>query len=78
MNTEQQYIQAFNNGYILAQHETKLLNAIFQNLTPNNNYLEGIFEGKKQLEFDQGKEKLSEIEVLRNQSNSRGDELSRD
>lgn len=78
MNTEQQYIRAFNNGYILTHYEPKLLNVISKNLAQTNNYLKGFFAGKEQKEFEQGKEKLSEIEELRNQSNNRGEELSRD
>jgi hypothetical protein len=78
MNTEQQYIQGFNNGYVLAKHKQKLLNTISQNLNPNNNYLEGLLEGKNQLEFEQGKEKLSEIEELRSQSKNYDKELDRE
>lgn len=77
MNTEQQYIQGFNSGYVLAKHESELLNTISKNLNPNNNYLEGIIEGRNQLEFEQGKEQLSEIEELRNRTINRGKEFGR-
>lgn len=77
MNTEQQYIQAFNNGYVLAQNEPKILIAITKRLVPSNNYLEGLFAGKGQFEFDQEIEKLTKIEELRNRSKNRDKEIER-
>jgi hypothetical protein len=59
MNTEKQYIQAFNNGYILAQYEPNFSNILIANLTPTNNYLQGFFAGKKQLEFENSRDQLS-------------------
>lgn len=72
MNSERQYAQAFNNGYILAQYEPKLLNTISKTLAPTtNNYLEGFLAGKEQLEFENGKNKLLELQKLRYQSYDR-------
>lgn len=78
MNTDTQYIQGFNNGYILAKHEPVLLNIISKNLAPNNNYIEGLFEGRDQLEFEKTHEQLLQIEAIRNQSNCRDKELGRE
>lgn len=71
MDSEKQYTEAFNNGYILAQYEPKLLNTITKSLAPSNNYLEGFFAGKEQLEFENGKNKLLELQKLRYLSDDR-------
>lgn len=79
MKSEQQYILAFNNGYVLAQHEPKILNTITKSLVPSNNYLEGLFAGKKQLEMENAKNQLFELGQLRcsiqNKENNLGREI---
>ncbi len=47
MDTEQQFTKAFNHGFILAQFEPKLLHVITRNRAPVNNYVEGLFAGKR-------------------------------
>lgn len=69
MNSEKQYIQAFNNGYVLAKHEPDFLNLLIRNLTPTNNYLQGFFSGRKQVDMENNKNHLSELQLLRNRSN---------
>jgi hypothetical protein len=73
MSKEEQYTKAFNNGYILAEHEPKLLEAITQNLASSTPYLEGFFAGKEEyaLELSNNKElsALRAIETLRAKSN---------
>lgn len=71
MNTEKQYIQVFNNGYILVQHEPVVLKIISQNLSPNNFYLQGLFSGKYQLELEVIQDELSELQQLRSQSQNK-------
>ena len=65
MSTEKQYILAFNNGYILEQYEPSLLNIVSQNLTPSNNYLQGLFAGRQHLELEINQDKLYELRQLR-------------
>jgi hypothetical protein len=73
MNTETEYAKAFNNGYTLAEHESKLLETITQNLAPSTPYLEGLFAGKEEyvLGLSNNKElnDLRSIEALRARSN---------
>lgn len=46
-----EYIKAFNNGYLLAKHESKLLNALLQSTTAKeNDYIKGMLDGMKQAE----------------------------
>ena len=78
MSTEKLYIQAFNNGYVLAQYEPDFSNILTQNLTATNNYLQGFFEGKKQGELEKSKDQLSEIRQLRYQPQSKEKGFSRD
>ena len=70
MNTEKQYIEAFNYGYILQQYELGLLNTISQNILSENNYLRGFFAGKNQFELENNKRNLFELEQLRTQSHT--------
>ena len=78
MNTEKQYTQAFNNGYVLAQYEPDFSNMLFQNITPSNNYLQGFFEGMKQVEFENSKTKMFELDQLRHQSQTKGKDFGRE
>lgn len=71
MKTEKQYIHAFNNGYILAQHEPVFLNTITQNVSSGNNYLQGLFAGKKQHDFEINKDRLLELQQLRSRSQNK-------
>ena len=66
MNTEQQYAQAFNNGYLIAKYEATLFQTVSKNLSPANTYLEGFFDGREQLELEKTKEQLLSLEQLRN------------
>lgn len=75
MNSEKQYTQAFNNGYILAQHVPKLLNTISKTLAPANNYLEGLFAGMEEFELERNKSHILEIGKLREQGNYRDLEM---
>lgn len=68
MNTEKQYIQAFNNGYILTYYEPDFSKLITKNLTPSNNYLQGYFAGKKEIELENNKNQLF---VLRQQAQNK-------
>lgn len=78
MNTEIQYIQAFNYGYVLALYEPGLLNTISQNLIPTNNYLQGFFAGKKQVELETNKGQLFELQQLRHYSQTKEKDLGKD
>jgi hypothetical protein len=75
MDPEIEYIKAFNNGYMLALYESLLLNTISKNLAPTNNYLQGFFDGKEQLELENSKDHLIEIGKLRSQSHTNYKEL---
>lgn len=78
MNTEKQYIQAFNNGYILAQHELAFLKIISQNLSPSNIYLRGFLAGKNQLELEINQDHLLELQQLRSSSQKRERDFRRE
>jgi hypothetical protein len=77
MDSEKRYIQGFNSGYLLAKHEPTLLSKIITGLTPANDYLEGLFEGKQQLELENTKRQLNELQQLRNQSKDRENDLDK-
>ena len=78
MSTEKQYILAFNNGYVLAQYKPELLNTISQNLAPSNNYLRAFFAGKEQLELENNKDQMFELQQLRSRSQNKEKNFERD
>jgi hypothetical protein len=78
MNEELQYIKAFNCGYIMEVYEPVLLQAIIQKLNPTTNYLEGLFAGKSQFNYEKDKAKLSTLAALRIQSKDQYKELDRE
>jgi hypothetical protein len=77
MNTETQFIKAFNNGYTLAKYEPELLQSVSKNLSPNNTYLEGLLEGKEQCTKEYTQEKLTDLDNLRNHTQEKDKELGR-
>lgn len=65
---EEKYIQGFNSGYILAEHKPETLKTIMENLSPTNEYLEGMFDGQQQQNQEKVNEQMQSIEYLRNRS----------
>ena len=61
MEDQKAYIKGFNEGYLLAQHEPKLLDKLLSGIESSNEYLDGLSQGKKQLDreklLDQAKSK---------------------
>lgn len=78
MQNEQHYIKGFNSGYIVAKHNPTLINSISASLSPDNLYLEGMINGKQELEFEQIRDQLKEIENLRANSNDLEIEFGRE
>ena len=78
MNTEKQYIQAFNNGYTLAEYEPNLLNTISKNLSHSNMYLNGLLAGEQEHELEKNKEALAELSELRNIAKDRNNDFKRE
>jgi hypothetical protein len=70
MTEQDQFIEAFNNGYILAKYEPKMLNTLTKNLATKTEYLEGFFAGKEEYELDRQKSVLNELDDLRTRSSS--------
>ncbi len=75
---EEKYTKGFNSGYILAEHKQELLQTVTNHLPPSNDYVTGLLDGKEQLEQEKTQEQVSEIEELRNRSNSRENEIGRE
>ncbi len=75
---EQQYINGFNSGYILARHEPQLLNQVAKNLHPLNDYLDGLLSGREEFEMEKSRSQLDELQKLREQSKDRNIDLERE
>ncbi len=78
MDSEKQYVEAFNNGYTLSEYEPKLLNALSKNHISSNNYLEGFFAGKEQFELENSKLNLFELQQLRSKSHNNERDFERE
>lgn len=74
MENEKQYVQGFNNGFLLAQYQMEIYNSIVNSITSKSAYTEGMRDGKEQLETGQKKEKMTNLQQLRDKgrSNERG------
>ncbi len=78
MNTENQFISAFNNGYVIAKYEPQLLEVVTKNLTSTNTYLEGFFGGKEQYANEYTQDKLTDLDKLRAHTQEKDKEMGRD
>ena len=77
MNAEKQYIQAFNNGYILAEYSPDLLQIISENL-PSTKYVESFKDGAEEFEYEKKLERLQNLSEIRYQVKKRGNDLNRE
>lgn len=64
---EQQFAKGFNDGYVLANHEPKVLNAILHNINPTNSYISGLSSGQKEFELETNVHDLAKLRQSRNQ-----------
>jgi hypothetical protein len=66
---------AFNHAYLLAKYNASILEKLVE-VTPENNYVSGLKDGKKTYDLEMSKFRLKEIERLRSK-NSRDVDLER-
>jgi hypothetical protein len=59
------FIQGFNNGYLLEQHESVLLAKVLHNLSPSTEYISGLASGQKQYRQERTERELDELSKLR-------------
>lgn len=78
MTLEQLYIAGFNNGYLLAKHESTLLTKVVENLNPANEYLRGIFSGKQEFIQETLRIDLDQLRHNRRKSINRETDFERD
>lgn len=62
------YIKAFNNAFVLSEFNAHLLEKILQTTTENN-YIQGLKDGKTIFDLTRQKSRLKDIENLRNSKN---------
>lgn len=72
------FIKGFNSGYLLAKHMPSLLDKIVKNVSPTNDFSEGLFSGRKEYELEHSKTQSEELKRLRNKSKYRDKGLERD
>ena len=70
-NQEKLYIKGFNSGYLLAKYMPVLLTKIVKNVSPTNDFVEGLFSGKQEYELEYSRTQLDELNLLRNKSENR-------
>lgn len=74
---EQQFINGFNGGYLIAKHEPELSNKILENLQPVNEYTHGPVQGKNEWLKEKELAQLQELNNLRTSSYERDNPLER-
>ncbi|MBK6545809.1 MAG: hypothetical protein IPG12_11130 [Saprospiraceae bacterium] len=62
---EKQFIAGFNNGYLLAQHEPKMLTDLLINIQPINSFISGLTFGQKEFELEQDNIQLNKLRQVR-------------
>lgn len=66
------YIRGFNHAYILAKHKPELIKNIATTKSQND-YLQGLKDGKNTFEQNKVKSRFQEIEKLRKQKDKNRD-----
>lgn len=61
MDNDEKFIKGFNHGYILQEHEPKLLDQILK-VENKNDYVDGLRDGKKQQVKDQALKQIKDIQ----------------
>lgn len=56
--------QGFNDGYFLQQHNPDFIEVIVENLSPTDEYLEGLFAGSQEYKKEQEWDRLNELRNL--------------
>ena len=75
---EQKYIKGFNSGYLLAKHMPTLLSKVVKNISPTDDFSEGLFSGKEEYELENSRTQIEELKRLRNKSKDRDKGHERD
>ena len=70
-NQDKLYIKGFNSGYLLAKYMPALLAKILKNVSPTNDFVEGLFSGKEEYELEYSRTQLDELNLLRNNPENR-------
>lgn len=76
--TSRDFVQGFNNAYLIAEYEPDVLAQISLANNVQNEYFDGFFAGKVQWEREQGQSQTNELEKIRNRSRDRENDLERD
>lgn len=74
----EEYVQGFNGAYLLATYEPALFATIIPSVNPISDYEWGLFDAKQQLEREQGKNQLNELEKIRNRSRDQEHDLEKE
>lgn len=75
---EQQYIDGFNTGYIIAKYEPDLLSKLIQDLRPLTNYLAGLFSGNQEYELEKTIDELLHLKNMRSKAIEREMDIDHD
>jgi len=77
-NPDQAFQEGFNSGYILAEHDPKLLEQIlWEREQDHDEHTNGLIWGMKEFENELKRQHLNEFEKLRNKSRDKEKEMDR-
>lgn len=77
-NQDQQFIQGFNHGYLLARYMPDLTSKIIKGINSTSDYFQGFFSGGKEWELESSRNQLDDLKRIRMQSKSRDRNIERD
>ena len=72
------YQEGFNNGYLLAKYEPLLLDKLAKQLSSENDYLEGIFDGKGEYDIERFQIETNELKNIRNNATDHDHNLDKE
>jgi hypothetical protein len=61
------YIKGFNNAYFLAEHNSALIEMLIRTET-DNDFIQGLKDGKKTYDLEQQKSRIKELQKLRSKN----------
>lgn len=67
-----QYVNGFNHAYLLAKHKPELIKNIVKTKNQND-YIQGLIDGKNAFEQNKVKSRITEIEKLRSHKDKNRD-----
>ena len=74
---ENRFSKGFNSGYILSKYQPNLLATVLKGIQPTNDFLAGLFFGKREYEIENAKLQIEDLKQVRKKSKELGLDFER-